>query len=184
VLCDLSVLPRWGLKGRDAFPWLTQQGALAPSGDNRARAQADGSLIARLAPGEALILSAWPDGRASLAEAIEGLPPEGRGACYPMLRRDSHSWFVLTGTDAPWTFAKLCGVDLAADQFPDGSIAQTSVARLTAIVIRHNLAGTIGFSLLAESASAEYLWDCLLDAMAEFSGRVASIESLPGVAWR
>lgn len=75
-------------------------------------------------------------------------------------------------------FAKLCGVDLAAESFPDGTVAQTSVARLSAIVIRNDIGNTVMFSLLAESASAEYLWDCLIDAMGEFSGVVGDVESL------
>jgi hypothetical protein len=31
---------------------------------------------------------------------------------------------------------------------------------------------------LAESASAEYLWDCLMDAMTEFSGTICDIKTL------
>jgi sarcosine oxidase subunit gamma len=177
-MVDLSVLPRWGLKGRDAFAYLKTQGAITPSDDNRAEPQHDGSLIARLSPGEALILSSVPDGRSSVAGAIEAMPPEGRGACYPVPRRDSHCWFIVAGHDAPRMFAKLCGVDLAADQFASGSIAQTSVARLSGIVIRHDIGGTVSFSILTESASAEYLWDCLIDAMTEFSGAICDIGSL------
>jgi sarcosine oxidase, subunit gamma len=177
-LIDLSVLPRWGLKGRDAFTFLKTQGASTPNDDNRAEPQHDGSLIARLSPGEALILSAVPDGRSTVAGAVEAIPPEGRGACYPVPRRDSHCWFIVAGHDGPRMFAKLCGVDLAADQFADGSIAQTSVARLSAIVIRHDIGGTVSFSILTESASAEYLWDCLIDAMTEFSGAVRDIATL------
>jgi sarcosine oxidase subunit gamma len=75
-------------------------------------------------------------------------------------------------------FAKLCAVNLAPDRFPPGQIAQTSVARLSSIIIRNDIAGTLSFFLLAESASAEYLWDCLLDAMAEFGGSVCGAESL------
>jgi sarcosine oxidase, subunit gamma len=177
-LVDLSIIPRWGLKGRDTFAYLKKHGAITPSNDNKAALQRDRSLIVRLSPGEALILPSLPDGRSSIAEAIETLPPEGRGACYPVPRRDSHCWFIVSGNDAPRMFAKLCGVDLAADQFADGSIAQTSVARLSAIVIRHDIAETVSFSILAESASAEYLWDCLIDAMAEFSGAICDVKSL------
>lgn len=174
-LCDLSTLPRWGIKGRGTFPWLQAALANIPLADNRAQRQADGALIARLSTGEALILPPLPGGHTKLAKAIEALPPEGLGACYPAPRRDSHCWFALTGAAAPRMFAKLCAVDLAADQFTDGAIAQTSVARLSAIVIRHDDGDAICFFLLAESASAEYLWDCLLDAMAEFSGKVAKL---------
>src|SRR5262249_50805091 len=73
---------------------------------------------------------------------------------------------------------KLCGVDLSPDRFADGAIAQTSVARLSAIVIRHDVADMLAFFLLAETASAEYLWDCLDDAMKEFEGRVEDADAI------
>ncbi|MCR6629846.1 MAG: hypothetical protein NVV74_07215 [Magnetospirillum sp.] len=70
--------------------------------------------------------------------------------------------------------AKLCGVDLRRHVFADGAVAQTSVARLNGILIRQGE----DFHLLADSASAEYLWDCLVDAMAEFGGSVAGVNHL------
>ena len=177
-LIDLSVLPRWGLKGRDTFIWLTDHGAIPPNADNTAELQPDGSLIARISPGEALILSSPVHGRSNLADAIDKLPAAGEGACYPAPRRDSHCWFVVAGEDVPRMFAKICGVDLAPDRFPDRHIAQTSVARLSAIVIRHDVGGSLTLSVLAESASAEYLWDCLVDAMTEFFGAICGAEIL------
>jgi sarcosine oxidase, subunit gamma len=171
-LIDLSLVPRWGLKGRGVSAWLSRNRASLPSADNRAERQTDGSLIARLSPAEVLILAAL-DRQASLAEAIERIPAEGEDACYPVPRRDSHCWFVVMGEDAHKMFAKLCGVDLAPDRFADGQIAQTSVARLSSMVIRNDINDTVSFFLLADSASAEYLWDCLLDAMSEFGGAVS-----------
>src|SRR5437867_3689343 len=110
--------------------------------------------------------------------AIDALAAGGEAAAYPVPRRDSHAWFMVAGDAAARMFAKLCAVDLAPDQFADGRIAQTSVARLSAIVIRSELGGTLAFSLLADSASAEYLWDCLCDAMAEFHGIVAGVNMM------
>jgi sarcosine oxidase subunit gamma len=177
-LFDLSLLPRWGIKGRGALSWLTTAGAATPGGDNRARRQSDGSLVVQLSPVEVLILSSLPDGQSHLAETVDALPLAGHDACYPAPRRDSHCWFMITGNDTPRMFAKLCGVNLVADKFADGSVAQTSVARLSAIVIRNDIANSFSVSLLADSASAEYLWDCVLDAMAEFSGAVASPDEI------
>jgi sarcosine oxidase subunit gamma len=119
------------------------------------------------------------NGRSSAIGALIGrLPAAGDGACFPAPRRDSHAWFVVHGEDAARMFAKLCGVDLSPDRFAEGDVAQTSVARLSAIVIRNDIAGSLAFSVLADSASAEYLWDCLLDAMAEFSGGIAGADVL------
>ena len=52
-LVDLSVVPRWGLKGRGIEAWLARNGITIPAEDNRAELQADGSLLARLSPGDA-----------------------------------------------------------------------------------------------------------------------------------
>jgi sarcosine oxidase subunit gamma len=111
------------------------------------------------------------------AWAANPLPPETpRG--FPLPRRDSHAWFLVSGGAAAAMFAKLCGVDLRPEKFPDLSVAQTSVARISAIVIRDDREGTLAYHLLTDSASAEYLWDCLLDAMTEFEGRPVGLAAV------
>jgi sarcosine oxidase subunit gamma len=87
-----------------------------------------------------------------------------------MPRAESHAWFLVTGERAPGMFAKICGVDLRPHRFAIGAIAQTSLAKMSAIVIRADLGEVPAYHVLADSASAEYLWGCLLDAMAEFAG--------------
>jgi sarcosine oxidase subunit gamma len=81
-------------------------------------------------------------------------------------------------------FAKICAIDLRPGQFDEGAIAQTSVARLNCIVARNDIGLTIGYDILTDSASAEYFWKALLDAMEEFSGApvgVAAVKQLAGV---
>ncbi len=175
-LADLSVLPRSGFKGAGTPAWLAGQGVALPEASNRAARQKGGELAARLAPNELLILGALASGAGGLAEtleaawAAESLPPATpRG--FPLPRRDSHAWFLVTGAAAAAMFAKLCGVDLRAGKFADLEIAQTSVARITGVIIRDDIGGQLSYHLLCDSASAAYLWDCLIDAMAEFEGR-------------
>lgn len=74
--------------------------------------------------------------------------------------------------------AKLCAVDLAAHRFPVGKVAQTSVSGVTAIIIRHDVETSLALHVLADSASADYLWDCFLDAMDEFGGAVCGAEAV------
>ena len=176
-LVDLSVLARWGLKGRGVASWLTRHGMTMPIADNRAERQQDGSLLARLSPTEVLILAPLA-GKSIIAEPIEQMAQDGQDTCYPAPRRESHCWFVVIGSDAAKMFAKLCGVDLSPGRFDVGQVAQTSVARLNAIVIRQDLGGLLAFFVLADSASAEYLWDCLLDAMAEFRGAACGTDAI------
>lgn len=175
VLTDLSPFPRTGFKGADTPGWLGAQGLVLPDVPNRATVQDDGSVLARLSPGEFLLLGK-PGRPRGVVEALDAAWSweAGAGLCFPVPRQDSHAWFHLRGAAAPAMFAKLCGVDLRAHVFADGAVAQTSVTRLNAIVIRQGDA----YHLLADSASAEYLWACVTDAMAEFDGSIAGARHL------
>lgn len=174
VLTDLSPFARTGFKGADTPDWLARQGLVLPEAPNRAVIQADASVLARLSAGEFLLLGRPGDeiGVARLDAAWSW--DAGAGLCFPLPRQDSHAWFHLRGPAVPQMMAKLCGVDLRRHVFADGAVAQTSVARLNAIVIRQG----DDFHLLADSASAEYLWDGVADAMAEFGGSVAGANHL------
>ena len=177
-LADLSPLPRTGFKGAGALDWLAGQGFAIGEPSNRAYAQTDGLLAAKLAPTEALILGPLDGDGAALDRLAEAWSIDTAGACYAVPRRESHAWFRVTGGAAPAMFAKLCAVDLRSAKFPDRAIAQTSLARQNGIVIRDDLSATPAYHLLADSASAEYLWRVLLDAMAEFDGAPVGRDAL------
>jgi sarcosine oxidase subunit gamma len=187
-IADLSVLPRTGFKGAGTVEWLSGQGLSIGSDSNRAHPQSGGELAARLAPTEIFLI----DGFAGGGELIRRLNAAWSWGSesprtligYPMPRSESHAWFLVTGEHAPAMFAKICGVDLRTHRFAVGSIAQTSLAKMSAIIIRVDFGGSPAFHVLADSASAEYLWRCLLDAMAEFDGAPvgwAAIRQLAGV---
>ena len=185
-LADLSVLPRTGFKGAGTADWLAAQGVAVPENSNCAARQDGGALAARLAPGELLILDD-ESGEGALVAKLNGAwsaetrPPETpRG--FPVPRQDSHAWFMVTGEKAAAMFAKICAVDLRPQVFADLQIAQTSVARLSAVIIRNDRGGTPAFHLLFDSASATYLWDVLIDAMEEFGGRPVGLDALRGLA--
>jgi sarcosine oxidase subunit gamma len=178
-LCDLSPFPRTGFKGWASAAWLERQGLRVGSEHNRAYAQADGTLLARLSPGEVLVLSPVAGDFSTVRRLEAAWSMDAADGCYVVPRADSHAWFLVTGNEAAAMFAKICGVDLRPHRFADLAIAQTSVARLSAIVIRADVAGTPGYHLLADSASAEFLYDVLLDAMAEFGGGPVGLQALP-----
>jgi sarcosine oxidase subunit gamma len=168
-LAELSLLPRIGFKGPKVVPALEAKG-IELTVPNQAVRQAGGGLAAVLAMTEVLILAplGGDDGQVRALERDWSL--DHADGCYLAPRQDSHCWFALTGEKAGGTLAKICGVDLRPARFADLAIAQTSVARSSCVVIRADLGELPAFHLLGDSASAGYLWDCLLDAMAEFSG--------------
>ncbi len=172
-LVDLSPLPRTGFKGREALQWLRAQGLMIGDENNCAWRQGQAHhdpLVARLADTEALILSDTGAKVGSCARLEEICATEKPARCYHVPRRDSSAWFAVTGEHAGAMFAKLCAVDMRHHKFPSGAVAQTSLARMNVIVIRADLGHTPVFFLVFDSASADYLWGCLKDAMAEFDG--------------
>lgn len=175
---DLSPLPRTGFKGRGAPGWLAAAGVAIPDAPNWATRQADGALVARLSAEEHLLLSDLATSSELPARLEAAWSMAGAPGIYHLPRADSHCWLLVTGAQAPTMLAKLCAVDLRADKFADLQIAQTSVARITAIIIRDGDSIVPSFHLLIDSASAEYFWDCLLDACQEFGGRPVGIDAV------
>lgn len=181
-IVDLSPLPRIGFKGRGTIAAMQAAGLLVETAPNRAFRQADGGLCAVLAPGEVLLLSGLGGDDALVRRLESGWSMDDARNTYLVPRASTHAWFRIVGTHAPSTFAKICGIDLRPHKFAELAIAQTSVVKLTGIIIREDVSGTPGFHLLADSASAEYVWDCVLDAMDEFGGRPAGLSALRELA--
>lgn len=163
-LLDLSELPRTGIKGRDLLAWVESSAMTVGDASNRAYPQPDGSLVVRLSPGELLLLADPANPHAPVSE----IEFDESYSCYPVRRRDSHYWFSLSGQRCAEMFAKLCAVDLSADKFLNHKVTQTSVARSSAIIIRHDSGDRIRYYLLGESSMSQYILACLNDAMAEY----------------
>jgi len=207
-LADLSTHPRVGFKGRGAPRWLEQQKAELSSIPHYAVQQSDGSLIARLSEEEFLILSDLDiqaslagkmqehdtpgsdiPGSDILGSDIPGsdIPgsdilgsdiPGSAEKVYLLPRHDSHCWLALTGNHASACLAKLCAIDMRINKFENGEVAQTSLARVNAIILRHDLGRTPCFYILSDVSSTEFLWDSLLDAMQEFEGMPVGMAAL------
>lgn len=180
AIADLTALPRAGYKGWDMAGWATGRGIDLPE-PNRARRQGDGTLACRLANGELLLLG--PDDAATAT--IDGLASVWTmedAVCFPVPRADTNARLAVTGRHAAEMMAKMCGVDLRPHRFDDLQIAQTSVARMNAVVVRNDRGATYALDLVIDSAAAVYMWDCLTDAMAEFSGRPAGLAALRALA--
>ncbi len=175
ALIDLSPLMRTGIKGPRARAYLEEREWPVPETNNTAVRNGAGALVLRLGDNELLVLSDPHGDDGPVRELDAGMP--GAGA-WRVPRRDSHCWFGLHGDAAVECLAKLCGVDLRPPAFAPGTIAQTSVARLNAIVCRDPATAKPAFHLLADGPSAPWFHDALLDAMGEFGGGAAGLQRL------
>lgn len=177
AIVDLTNLSRVGFRGQDAAEYLNSYGFTLPEKPNQALEQEDGSWVARLSFTEYCVLGSLHDFGERVSQLEQGWTMDER-ANYLLPRQDSHAWIQLTGQHVALVMAKLCGVDLQQQAFTVGQVAQTSVARINAIVINVSDAQTQKFNLLCDRAAALYLWDVLIDAIDEFDGQVAGIEAI------
>ncbi len=178
AIVDLTPLSRIGFKGRGTIDAMKKRGVTVEATPNRAYEQSDGGLCLVLAPGEIILLSNLNGDGAAFDAMMSNWRLEDEERTYPLLRRDSHAWFVLSGAQTPNLLAKICAVDLRPNKFPNLSIAQTSVAKMSAIVVRADIQGQIAYHLLADSAAALYFLTCLLDAAHEFGGQIAGLNTI------
>ena len=75
----------------------------------------------------------------------------------------------LSGAYAVGLMSKICAVDLSDAVTPNNSALRTSVAKLVTDVVRDDLAdGTRSYLMHCERSSGQHLFDCLLDAGAQF----------------
>lgn len=179
ALADLSLLPRFGAKGWEIWSTLATIGVVRPDRNNTASRLSGGGAAMRLGDNEAFLLGDILDDTA-LMQRAEALA--SASGFYPVPRRDTHAWLLLVGAEVPKLLSKVCAVDFRLDRFADLTVAQTMVARTGSVVLRADIAATPAFHVLADSASARYLWGVLLDAAEEHSGRAIGFEALRRLA--
>ncbi len=168
-LADLSPLGKLDLRGHDLDQLLQAlAGAPLPSVSSIGRICLRGAsecLCCRLAQDELLLLTAPLD-----LEAVAGVLQFGlEGACAHLT--DLTSALValdLAGPRATEVVSKVMALDLRPSVFPPLALAQGGLVRMHAIVMRLDLGSNLNYRLLVGREHAEFVWDVLLDAGAEF----------------
>lgn len=168
VVEDKTQTTRVGVRGVAAESFFKRQGIIVPDQPNQAKCSENGLIVLRLSRTEFWLIDVAQSHQAVLeALELQALSEEG---VYRLYCQHSHALFELKGEHSAEMFAKLCGVDLSHDAFAAQSIAQTSVARVNAIVVNTSLSAqrSDNYLILSDVSSAAHLWDALLDASQEF----------------
>lgn len=181
ALFDLSLMPRFGLRGAGAATHLRERHFSLPLVANTAVASVNDTWVARLGATEYWVLCATREETYPLHMNGPSGPEAG---CYPVPCSEGRAWFVLQHAHKAQVMAKLCGVDLRESVFPQGSVVQSSVANVNAVIIHHTVYGKAVFSLFSDVATACYLWNALDDALEEFGAGGAALESIIRVSGR
>jgi aminomethyltransferase len=161
-LWDLSARAKWEIVGTVAEAALAAfLGGPAPVVGRAAAAavSGEGVLALRLAADRALILG--PPGMA-LEGSLRAALPAG---CAHLLNVTSGLCGIrLAGPSARAILAALTALELSPHTWPDLSCAQTDLAHIHAILLRHDVAGLPAFEVYAARNYGAYLWEAFLDA--------------------
>jgi sarcosine oxidase, subunit gamma len=85
---------------------------------------------------------------------------------------------ALVGTQARDVLAKVCGLDFSDRTFLDKHAAQTSLAKVRALIIRDDEDSLPIYKLFVDRSLASYVWDVVYDAAQEFGGVVFNYDML------
>jgi heterotetrameric sarcosine oxidase gamma subunit len=132
----------------------------------RARRGHSGNLVIGDALGEWLVLGPSGHEHAIFAD-LEATAARSFSTMLEM----THGYAVvrLTGNEASPVLSKLCPVDLSGRAAMNGTAVRTSVAGMTAGIVRDDVDDQASFLVYCERSSGRYLFDVLGDAGAEFA---------------
>lgn len=165
-LVDISVNARVGFRGKGAEAFLLSHDLPIPSQPNKAEINAEGICVLRLSKTEFWLVDSNNSNQITI-HTIEQASDKAVDV-YRLYCQHSHGTFVVSGEPLANMFAKICAVDLSLPSFKEDCIAQTSVARVNAILVRMKIENRDAFFVLSDIASSDYLWHALLDAALEF----------------
>ena len=163
-LHDLSLATRSGVRGVQAREWLKSESFPHELQPNTIETLPDNRLLMALSTREFWLLD--PDNPSQDTESTFERREPG---VWPLYNQNSHAWLVLSGEPRADMLAKLCGVDLRPTAFPLGSVAQTQMALVSTVIAHHLWRGKPVFSLFIDQSLADFAWQALQDAMAEFN---------------
>jgi sarcosine oxidase subunit gamma len=171
-IADASCFVRAGVKGPGAAAWLAERGIPLPPGANAWVTAGDG-LVARLGETEFLLEDGYTPGAAA---ALASEPLHGAAGVYPVLRQDAS--LVVGGADAVAAVAEICSFNFGRSDLPEGLLAMTRVAGISALVIPLFIAGGRAFRVWCDASYGPYLLECLLQVADDLGGGAAGLADL------
>lgn len=71
---------------------------------------------------------------------------------------------LLVGPKTAELLSYLCGLDFREAQFPDLTAKQSSLAKTSQLIIRHDLNGLPAYAIIGERSLGRYLWETIMEA--------------------
>lgn len=150
-LQDVSFLLKWDVQGREAEELLT-------GFPLKKRV-----TVLRRRPDRFLIV-ATPAQRGELTETLQKDVSQSKGCVHLTDLTSALSALSLVGPRAREVLAKLTPLDLGPRSFPDGSCAETGLAKIHAVIYREDWQSLPAYVLLVSRELGQYGWDVIRTA--------------------
>lgn len=163
-LCDLSWVVKREIKGTEVARFLTLiLGGKIPE-PGHAIVSSSGT-ICRVSPGHAFFI--FEQENAPLATRL-GETISNEGCLHLTDRTSGFGGFLLCGPKARAVLNKLTSLDLRERIFPDLRCAWGPLAATRSLIARKDRSGLPGYEIFFSREYAEYLWEAVMEAGAEF----------------
>ena len=116
-----------------------------------------------------------PANTLSLMERMEEAAASAPGLCTVTDLTSALTAFCVAGPRARDNFARYCALDLRDREMPVGGFMPGSVGRVPGMLLRQS---QDRYLHLFGAASAEYMWETVIDAAEELGGRPVGIDAL------
>ena len=166
TLTDLSGVPVILIQG-DAADTLKQHFAQVPTkpGD---LVEGSDSLLARLTPTEFYWFGLSPSAKLPSAAALDDNFAGTQRFAHATDYTHGRAVVRLTGTEAGEVLSKICGLDFHDTVFPNLWAAQTSAAKIKALIVRCDENDIPTYFLHVNRTLGQYFWETVWDAGQEF----------------
>ena len=163
ALCDLSTLPKLGVKGPGAESMLERADIPIPEGVYQWRSLDDGGLVIRVDRNEFFLEEGVSSTRLERLATALG---HGEPGAYRVPRYDTG--LMLSGTEARLVLSQTCA-------YPFGDVGEvfiiTRVALVSVAVIKLNVQGIPLYRIWCAPSFGEYLRETLLEIVSDLGGK-------------
>lgn len=169
-ICDMSCLPRFGIKGPNAASWLQQHGVAIPLQANNWITQPPDTLVLRLGLNDFLIEDQLGG---KVCESLQIASKNRAAGLYPVQRNDAA--LILSGSHVQTLLSEVCALDLRDRALASDAVVMTQMAGISVTFLRQQLNGETVYRLWCDGTYGPYIWDTLLEIAEELGGGAVGV---------
>ncbi len=170
AICDVSALPKLGVKGKGAAAWLSGEGFPIPNGTYERMPLDNGAMIIRLATDEFFLEDSLE------GEAVANLSSRlgyGLDGVYRVERQDTG--LLISGRHAHEVLAQTCSYPFEGNE---EKVVMTRVALVSCAILPLILKEVQTFRLWFSSTYGIYLWQSLAEIVEDLGGKTVGVANL------